>query len=46
MLSIPGKVYVLLLMHRLRQCVGDELHEAQCGFRGGKGTVDVMFVLR
>jgi len=46
LLSIPGKVYALLLMHRLGQCVGGQLHEAQCGFRGGKGTIDAMFVLR
>jgi hypothetical protein len=46
LLSILGKVYALLLMHRLKQCVGSQLHEVQCGFRGGKGTIDVMFVLR
>jgi hypothetical protein len=28
LLSIPGKVYALLLMHRLGQCVGGQLHEA------------------
>ncbi len=26
--------------------MGGQLHEAQCGFRGGKGTVDAMFVQR
>ncbi len=46
MMNILGKVYALLLMHRLGQCVGDQLHEAQCGFRGGRGTIDAMFVLR
>jgi len=46
MLNILGKVYALLLMHRLGQCVGDQLHEAQCGFRGGRGIIDAMFVLR
>jgi len=46
LLNIPGKVYTFLLMHRLGQCVGGQLHEAQCGFRGGRGTIDAMFVLR
>jgi hypothetical protein len=46
LLSIPSKVYALLLMHRLGQCVGGQLHEAQCGFHGGRGIVDAMFILR
>jgi hypothetical protein len=45
LLNIPSKVYALLLMHRLGQCVGSQLHEAQCGFRGGKGIVNAMFSL-
>ncbi len=45
-LIIPGKVYAMLLMHRVNQVVGANLHEAQCGFRYGRGTVDAMFVLR
>ncbi len=27
LLNIPRKVYVLLLMHHLGQCVGSQLHE-------------------
>jgi len=46
LLSIPGKVYAMLFMHRTNQVVGANLHEAQCGFRSGRGTVDAMFVLR
>jgi hypothetical protein len=46
LLNIPGKVYMLLLMHRLGQCVGSQLHEAHCGFHGGRGIIDAMFVLR
>jgi hypothetical protein len=45
LLSIHGKVYAMLLMHRVNQVVGANLHEAQCGFRSGRGTVDAMFVL-
>jgi hypothetical protein len=45
LLSIPSKVYALLLMHRLGQCVGGQLHEIQCGFCGGMGTINAMFVL-
>lgn len=45
-MSILSKVYALLLMHHLGQCVGNQLHEAKCVFRGGKGIVDAMFVMR
>ncbi len=45
LLSIPNKGYVLLLMHHLGQCVGGQLHKAQCGFHGGRGTVDAIFVM-
>jgi hypothetical protein len=46
LLSILGKVYAMLLMHRVNQVMGASLHEAQCGFCFGRGTVDAMFVLR
>jgi hypothetical protein len=46
LLSIPGKVYTLLLLHRVGQQLEGRLHEAQCGFRPGRGTVDAMFVVR
>jgi hypothetical protein len=45
LLSITCKVYVLLLMHHLGQCVGGQLHEVQCSFYGDRGTINVMFVL-
>jgi hypothetical protein len=46
LLSIPGKVYAMLLLERVSATVEPKLHEAQCGFRPGRGTVDAMFVLR
>jgi hypothetical protein len=46
LLSIPGKVYASILLHRVAAQVEEQLHEAQCGFRPGRGTVDAMFVLR
>jgi hypothetical protein len=45
LLNILGKVYAMLFMHRTNQVVGANLHEAQCGFHSGRGTVDAMFVL-
>jgi len=44
-LIIPGKVYAMLLMHKVNQVVGANLHEVQCGFHSGRGTIDAMFVL-
>ncbi len=46
LLIILSKVYAMLFMHRVNQVVGANLHEAQCGFRSGRGIVDTMFVLR
>ena len=46
LLSIPGKVYAMLIMRRLRDQIDGQLHEAQCGFRPHRGTTDAMFTLR
>jgi hypothetical protein len=45
LLSIPSKVYTMLLMHRVSRVVGANLHEAQCGFHYGRDTMDTMFVM-
>jgi hypothetical protein len=45
-LNIPSKVYAMLFMHQVSRVVGANLHEAQCGFRSGRGTVDAIFVMR
>jgi hypothetical protein len=33
LLSIAGKVYAAILLHRVSTQVDGQLHEAQCGFR-------------
>ena len=46
LLSIVGKVYASILLHRVAEQVDPLLHEAQCGFRKGRGTSDAIFTLR
>jgi hypothetical protein len=46
LLSIPGKVYAMLIMQRVREGLDAQLLEAQCGFRAKRGTVDAIFTLR
>ena len=36
----------MLLLHRLRVDMEDRLHDAQHGFRSGRGTADCLFNLR
>jgi hypothetical protein len=46
LLSIAGKVYSTILLHRVSTQVDGQLHEGQCGFRKSRGTVDAIFTLR
>jgi sorting nexin-29 len=46
LLSIAGKVYATILAWRVYEQTDEQLHEAQCGFRRGRGTTDAMFSLR
>ena len=46
LLSIPGKVFARVLLNRLSAQIDQFLPEAQCGFRGGRGTVDMIFSLK
>ena len=46
LLSIPGKVYARILLNRLSVYAETLLPEAQCGFRAGRGTVDMIFSLK
>ena len=45
-LSIPGKVLAGVLLNRLSSQIDQFLPEAQCGFRAGRGTVDMVFSLK
>ena len=46
LLSIAGKVYAIILMQRVYQQTETQLHEAQSGFRRGRGTTDAIYTLR
>ena len=46
LLSIIGKLYARILLHRL-QLLADRVYpESQCGFRAGRSTTDMIFSLR
>jgi len=46
LLSIPGKVYALILLHRVSNQVDSQLLESQCAFRSGRGLSVVTYTLR
>ncbi|VDP20061.1 unnamed protein product [Heligmosomoides polygyrus] len=46
LLSIPGKVFCLILLNRLRAAVDERLREEQCGFRGARPCSEQIFTLR
>ena len=47
LLSVPGKVLAGVMLRRLLTHVVDiVMPESQCGFRRGRGTIDMMFVAR
>ena len=46
LLSVPGKVYTMLLHNRMKSAVDKVLSEQQCGFRPGRGCVDQIFSVR
>ena len=43
LISIPSKVLAKILYRRIELVVEPQLHEAQCGFRRGRGCVDQIF---
>ena len=46
LLSAVGKVFVLILLNRLKTLAEKVLPETQCGFRPNRGTTDVVFCAR
>jgi hypothetical protein len=46
LLSIPGKVYALILLHRVSDQVDSQLLESQCAFRSKRGLSDATYTLR
>ena len=46
LLDIVGKVFARILQERLQKVVEDTLLDSQCGFRKGRGCVDMIFVAR
>ena len=47
LLSIAGKILALILLNRLITIVSESnLPEAQCGFRSGRSTIDMMLAVR
>ena len=46
LLSIPGKVFLHILLQRMRQHTEDWAKESQYGFRPGRGTVDAIYIVR
>ena len=47
LLSVAGKILAKVVLNRIiTHIVPDVYPESQCGFRAGKGTVDMIFALR
>ena len=46
LLSIPGKVFLRVLLNRMRKRIEEKTKESQYGFRPGRGTVDAIFIVR
>lgn len=46
LLSIPGKVFLTILLKRMQENIDSRLRETQYGFRSGRGTVDAIFIVR
>ena len=46
LLSVAGKIFARILLNRLITVSERSLPEAQCGFRPGRSTVDMIFVVR
>ena len=45
LLSVVGKIYAAILVHRVRSVTGCLIDDEQAGFRAGSGYVDQIFTL-
>ena len=43
---VPSKVFMRVLLNRIKPTIENRLREQQAGFRGGRSTVDQIFALR
>ena len=46
LLSIPGKVFLKVLLNRMKSKIEEKIKESQYGFRHGRGTTDAIFIVR
>ena len=46
LLSVFGKIYAGILLHRVRRVTGGLTENEQGGFRAGRGCVDQIFTLK
>lgn len=44
--SIPGKILARIMEKRIRNKIEKTIEDTQCGFRGGRSTQDLIFVIR
>ena len=46
LLSIPGKVFLKVLLGRIQESVANQLRETPYGFHSGRGTIDAIIIVR
>ena len=46
LLAVIGKLFARVILDRIWPCIEKYIPEAQCSFRGGRSTSDMMFALR
>lgn len=46
LLSIPGKIFLRIIMGKMELKIDERLKESQYGFRPGRGTTDAIFIAR
>ena len=46
LLSVPGKLFASIILHRCKDALDQVLRRKQCGFRKSRGSTDQLFALR